>query len=31
IEVVSMLRKGQYIQPKDNTLSPTEMFYRLVA
>ncbi|MDE9475117.1 IS6 family transposase [Xenorhabdus bovienii] len=31
IEVVSMWRKGQYIQPKDNTLSPTEMFYRLVA
>ncbi|MDE9555336.1 hypothetical protein KKJ06_07770 [Xenorhabdus bovienii] len=30
IEVVSMVRKRQYIQPKDKTLSPAEMFYRLV-
>ncbi|CBJ79334.1 hypothetical protein XBJ2_60032 [Xenorhabdus bovienii str. Jollieti] len=24
-----MLRKGQYSQPEDKTLSPAEMFYRL--
>ncbi|MDE9552122.1 DDE-type integrase/transposase/recombinase, partial [Xenorhabdus bovienii] len=29
IELVSMLRKGQYLQPEDKTLSPAEMFYRL--
>ncbi|MDE1487960.1 IS6 family transposase [Xenorhabdus bovienii] len=31
IELVSMLRKGQYSQPEDKTLSPAEMFYRLAA
>lgn len=30
IEIVTMLRKGQYIQPKEKTLSPTVMFYHLV-
>ncbi|CDG96234.1 transposase (fragment) [Xenorhabdus bovienii str. puntauvense] len=29
IERVSMLRKGQYSQSEDKTLSPAEMFYRL--
>ncbi|MDE9565983.1 transposase, partial [Xenorhabdus bovienii] len=29
IELVSMLRKGQYLQSEDKTLSPAEMFYRL--
>ncbi len=30
IEIVSMLRKGQY-QPENNeTVTPAEMFYRLV-
>ncbi|MDE9458873.1 IS6 family transposase [Xenorhabdus bovienii] len=29
IELVSMLRKGQYSQPEDKTLSPAEKFYRL--
>ncbi len=29
IELVSMLRKGQYSQPEDKTLSPAELFYRL--
>lgn len=31
IEIVAMLRKGQYIQPKDKALSPAAMFYYLVA
>ncbi|QTL39217.1 IS6 family transposase [Xenorhabdus budapestensis] len=31
IELVSMLRKGQYSQPEDKTLSPAEIFYRLTA
>ncbi|MDE9554326.1 DDE-type integrase/transposase/recombinase, partial [Xenorhabdus bovienii] len=31
IELVSMLRKGQYSQPADKTLSPAEIFYRLTA
>ncbi|CDH19024.1 transposase (fragment) [Xenorhabdus bovienii str. kraussei Quebec] len=31
IELVSMLRKGQYSQPEDKTLSPAEMFYRLTS
>lgn len=31
IELVSMLRKGQYPQPEDKTLSPAEIFYRLTA
>ncbi|MGV8003040.1 IS6 family transposase [Photorhabdus temperata subsp. temperata] len=31
IELVSMLRKGQYSQPEDKTLSPAELFYRLTA
>lgn len=31
IEIVSMLRKGQYIQPKRKVLSPAAMFYYLVA
>ncbi|MEY0878642.1 IS6 family transposase [Providencia manganoxydans] len=30
IEIVSMLRKGQYIQPKEKVLSPAAMFYYLV-
>ncbi|MBC8951048.1 integrase [Xenorhabdus sp. TS4] len=29
IEFVSMLRKGQYLQPEDKTLSPARRFYRL--
>ncbi|CEE93277.1 transposase (fragment) [Xenorhabdus nematophila str. Anatoliense] len=31
IELVSMLRKGQYSQSEDKALSPAEMFYRLAA
>lgn len=31
IEIVSMLRKGQYTQPKEKTLSLAAMFYHLVA
>ncbi|MDE9543346.1 DDE-type integrase/transposase/recombinase, partial [Xenorhabdus bovienii] len=31
IELVSMLRKRQYSQPEDKTLSPAEIFYRLTA
>ncbi|CDG97716.1 transposase (fragment) [Xenorhabdus bovienii str. puntauvense] len=31
IELVSMRRKGQYLQPEDKTLSPAEIFYRLTA
>ncbi|MCG3464067.1 IS6 family transposase, partial [Xenorhabdus bovienii] len=30
-ERVSMLGKGQYLQPEDKTLSPAEIFYRLAA
>ncbi len=30
IEIVSMLRKGQHIQPKGKALSPTRMFCHLV-
>ncbi len=31
IEIVAMLRKGQYIQPKEKALSSAAMFYYLVA
>ncbi|EJD6584825.1 IS6 family transposase, partial [Providencia rettgeri] len=31
IEILSMLRKGQYVQPKEKMLSPLAMFYYLVA
>ena len=31
IEILSMLRKGQYSQPKEKVLSPAAMFYYLVA
>ncbi|PHM22182.1 IS6 family transposase [Xenorhabdus ehlersii] len=31
IALVSMLRKGQYLQPEDKTLSPARRFYRLTA
>ncbi|HHR6132317.1 TPA: IS6 family transposase [Providencia alcalifaciens] len=31
IEILSMLRKGQYSQPKEKALSPAAMFYYLVA
>ncbi|CDL86739.1 IS6 family transposase [Xenorhabdus cabanillasii] len=31
IEIVSMLRKGQYFQPTGKPLSPAAMFYHLVA
>ncbi|MCG9509833.1 DDE-type integrase/transposase/recombinase, partial [Providencia rettgeri] len=31
IEILSMLRKGQYVQPKEKMLSPSTMFYHLVA
>ncbi|MCW2256091.1 putative transposase [Providencia alcalifaciens] len=31
IEIIAMLRKGQYIQPKEKALSSAAMFYYLVA
>ncbi|MGJ0580438.1 IS6 family transposase [Xenorhabdus bovienii] len=31
IELIHMIRKGQYSQPEDKALSPAEIFYRLTA